>query len=111
MAVVLRLARFGKKGVPIYRIVATEKESKRDGKFLSIVGTYNPNTNPTSFTLKEELVKKWIEQGAKPTQTVANLIKKLLPGYLEGRVEHQRKKLQEKRRARKTRQTKAAKSK
>ena len=48
MAVAIRLARHGKKGVPIYRVVATDKENKRDGKFLAILGTYNPNTNPTT---------------------------------------------------------------
>lgn len=106
MAVALRLARHGKKGRAIYRIVAAEKENKRDGKFLSIVGTYNPNTDPATVSFKEDLVKKWLDQGAQPTQSVASLIKKSFPGVLEKKIEHQRKKIQEKRRARKKRQAK-----
>lgn len=109
MAVVIRLARHGKKGSPFYRIVAAEKENKRDGKFLSIVGTYNPNTNPTTVTFKEDLVKKWLDLGARPTESVASLIQKSFPGLYKSKLEHKQKKLQEKRKARKARQAKAKK--
>ena len=111
MAVVLRLARHGKKGIPFYRIVAAEKENKRDGKFLSIIGTYNPNTNPITVSFKEDLVKKWLDIGARPTQSVANLIDKSFPGLYKNKVEHKRKKIQEKRKARKQRQAKSGKAK
>lgn len=111
MAVVLRLARHGKKGLPIYRIVAAEKENKRDGKFLSIVGTYNPNTNPLSVNFKEDLVKKWLDVGARPTASVANLIEKSFPGLYKGKVEHKKSKIQAKRKARKSRAAKGSKSK
>lgn len=109
MAVVLRLARHGKKGIPIYRIVAAEKENKRDGKFLSVVGTYNPNIEPAGVTFKEDLVKKWLDIGARPTTSVAALIKKSFPGYLEQKLDHKKAKTLEKRKARKARQAKSKK--
>jgi small subunit ribosomal protein S16 len=76
MPVKIRLARHGAKKKPFYRIVATDSESPRDGRFLEIVGTYNPLIDPAEVSLKQERVKYWIDQGAIPTATVKNLLKK-----------------------------------
>lgn len=103
MAVVLRLARLGKHKAPAYRVVATDKQSKRDGKFLEVVGTYNPLTSPAQVTLKEDRVKKWLDYGALPTLVVRSLIKRSFPGVIEAREEHKKKKTQEARRKRKER--------
>jgi small subunit ribosomal protein S16 len=114
VAVTLRLARHGVKAVPHYRIVATPKGSKRDGRFLEVVGTYNPMLNPPRITLKEDRVRHWIEQGAQVTSVVRDLVRRTIPGFIEGREQHQLKKLQAARKARKTRSksdTKAAKPK
>ena len=108
MAVVLRLARLGKHKSPVYRIVAADKQAKRDGRFLEVVGTYNTLENPSRITLKEDLVKKWVSVGAVPSQVVRSIIKRSIPGYIEAREEHQTKKVQAARQARKAR---AAKSK
>ena len=103
MAVTIRLARHGQKKAPFYRIVAADKEARRDGRFLEIVGTFNPMTEPPAIVLKEESIKKWIENGAKPSTVVADIIKKNIPGYLEEREKHQLEKIQARRRARKAR--------
>jgi len=76
MPVKIRLARHGAKKKPFYRIVAADSESPRDGRFLEIVGTYNPLIDPAEVSLKRERVKYWIDQGAIPTATVKNLLKK-----------------------------------
>jgi small subunit ribosomal protein S16 len=76
MAVKIRLARHGAKKRPFYRIVVADSESPRDGRFLEVVGTYNPLTNPADVSLKGERIKYWMEQGALPTNTVKNLLKK-----------------------------------
>jgi small subunit ribosomal protein S16 len=76
MAVKIRLARHGTKKRPFYRIVVADSESPRDGRFLEIVGTYNPLMEPAEVTFKNERVKYWMDQGALPTNTVKNLIKK-----------------------------------
>jgi small subunit ribosomal protein S16 len=76
MPVKIRLARHGAKKNPFYRIVAADSESPRDGRFLEIVGTYNPLIDPAEVTLKQERIKYWIDQGAIPTATVKNLLKK-----------------------------------
>ena len=76
MSVKIRLARHGAKKRPFYRIVVANIESPRDGRFLEVVGTYNPLPDPAEVTLKGDRVKYWIEQGAKPTDTVKNLLKK-----------------------------------
>ena len=76
MALRIRLARFGAKKRPFYRIIVTNSESPRDGSFLEILGTYDPNQDPAKVTVKEELVKEWLAKGAKPTDTVASLLKK-----------------------------------
>ena len=107
MSVAIKLSRGGVPSKPIYRIVAASKGAKRDGKFLEVLGQYNPNTKPSSFTLVEDKVKRWIEQGAQPTLIVRNLIKKQMPGLLEKRDEQQSKKIQAARKARKARATKS----
>ena len=71
----IRLRRIGKKKQAIYRIVVADERSPRDGRFIEEVGTYNPNTDPSTFTVDLELVEKWIKNGAKPTESVARLIK------------------------------------
>ena len=76
MGVKIRLARHGAKKRPFYRVVVADSESPRDGKFLEVVGTYNPVTEPANVSLKEDRIKYWIAQGALPTITVKNLLKK-----------------------------------
>jgi len=76
MAVRIRLTRMGRKKKPFYRIVVANNEAKRDGKFLDIVGTYDPMQNPAAVTINTEKLNHWIGQGAEPTVTVRSLIKK-----------------------------------
>lgn len=76
MAVKLRLTRRGAKKKPFYRIVAADSEAPRDGRFLDIVGTYDPNYDPASVVLKNDKIDYWLDQGAIPTETVAKIIKK-----------------------------------
>ena len=75
MAVKLRLTRVGSKKNPIYRVVAADSRSPRDGKFLEIVGRYNPQTEPSLIELDEAKVKAWLDKGAQPTESVAKLLK------------------------------------
>ena len=75
MAVKLRLTRVGSKKNPIYRVVAADARSPRDGKFLESVGRYNPQMNPSLIELDEDKVKTWLGKGALPTEAVARLIK------------------------------------
>lgn len=72
----MRLTRVGAKGKPIYRVVVADSESPRDGKFLEILGNYDPNRNPAEVVLKEERVRQWLDKGAKPTLTVSQLLEK-----------------------------------
>ena len=74
MAVKLRLRRMGKKKQPIYKVVAADARSPRDGKFLEAVGIYNPLTNPHTIELKEDRVNYWLNHGAQPTDTVNSLL-------------------------------------
>lgn len=76
MAVKIRLARHGAKKRPFYRIVVADSESPRDGRFLEKIGTYNPVREPAEVTLKTERVQYWLQQGATPTDTVKNILKK-----------------------------------
>lgn len=76
MAVKLRLARHGAKKRPFYRIVAASSESPRDGRFLEVVGTYNPLTEPMSLTVEVDRVREWLSKGALPTDKVKSLFKK-----------------------------------
>lgn len=71
----IRLQRFGAKKAPQYRIVASDSRSPRDGKFLEVLGTYNPLTNPATVNVNAEATKKWLENGAQPTVTVKNILK------------------------------------
>lgn len=77
MAVKLRLTRMGAKKKPIYRIVASDSRSPRDGKYIELIGTYNPNTNPADVKVKNEVALKWLNDGAEPTDTVRNIFSKL----------------------------------
>ena len=75
MAVKLRLTRIGSKKNPIYRVVAADSRSPRDGKFIEIVGRYNPQTQPSTIEIDEAKVKDWISKGAQPTDSVKRLMK------------------------------------
>lgn len=81
MAVKLRLKRMGAKKKPFYRIVAADSRSPRDGRFIETVGTYNPITEPAEIKIDEEIAMKWLRDGAIPTDTVRDLLKK--QGILE----------------------------
>jgi len=76
MSVKIRLARRGAKKKPFYRIVVTDIESPRDGKFLEVLGTYDPLQEPAAVTLKGDRVQHWISLGATPTGTVTDILKK-----------------------------------
>lgn len=76
MAVKLRLRRMGKKRQPIYKVVAADERSPRDGKFIEAIGLYNPITNPATFDIKEERALYWLGVGAQPTTTVKGLLSK-----------------------------------
>ncbi len=71
----IRLRRIGLKGQPTYRLVAADKESPRDGRFLEILGVYNPRTNPATIHLKEDRIFHWMKNGALPTESVAQIFK------------------------------------
>lgn len=75
MAVKIRLTRLGKKKAPFYRIVVADARSPRDGKFIEEIGTYDPNKNPSEYHVNEELAKKWLANGAQPTDTVNRILK------------------------------------
>jgi len=70
----LRLKRMGKKGAPFYRIVAADSRSPRDGRFIEQIGTYNPTKAEEKVTLDKELAKKWLSNGAQPTDTVRSIL-------------------------------------
>ena len=74
MAVKLRLKRMGAKRAPFYRIVAADSRSPRDGRIIEKIGTYDPNTQPMSVNIDEELAFKWLNTGAQPTDTVRKLL-------------------------------------
>lgn len=76
MSVKIRLARHGSKKRPFYRIVVADVEKPRDGKFIEMVGTYNPLLDPAEVSMKQDRIKYWIDQGAIPTDTVKSLLKK-----------------------------------
>ncbi len=81
MAVHLRLLRIGAKKQPYYRIVATDSRRARDGRFLEIVGTYNPITKPAEVKVSEDKLTTWLDQGAQPTDTVRSLLTQI--GFIE----------------------------
>ena len=72
----LRLKRMGAKKQPSYRIVAADSRAPRDGRFIEILGFYNPRSNPAEIKLDEENILKWLNNGAQPTDTVKSLLKK-----------------------------------
>ena len=74
MAVKLRLKRMGSKQKPFYRIVAADARSPRDGRFIEVVGTYNPIMEPAEVKIDEELANKWLDNGAQPTDTVRSIL-------------------------------------
>ena len=71
----IRLKRMGKKKNPFYRIVVADARAPRDGRFIEEIGTYDPTKDPTEYKVDEELAKKWLDTGAKPTETVARIFK------------------------------------
>ena len=75
MAAKIRLTRVGSKKNPIYRVVVADSRSPRDGKFIEIVGRYNPQTQPSTIEIDEAKVKDWISKGAQPTDSVRRLMK------------------------------------
>ena len=75
MAVKIRLRRMGQKKAPFYRIIVAYSRSPRDGKFIDEIGTYDPNLEPSAVSINEEAAKKWLANGAQPTEVVAKLLK------------------------------------
>ena len=75
MAVKIRLKRMGQKKAPFYRIVVADSRSPRDGRFIEEIGTYDPNLEPSAVTVDEEAAKKWLANGAQPTEAVAKILK------------------------------------
>ena len=76
MAVKLRLTRLGAKKNPYYRVEVADSRYPRDGRFIEVIGTYNPMTEPAEIKIDAEKVKTWIKNGAQPTDTVKALLKK-----------------------------------
>ena len=77
MAVRIRLTRLGRKKRAFYRIIVADSECKRDGKFLDIVGTYDPLMDPAGITINHDKLQEWLGKGAQPTTTVQSLIRKV----------------------------------
>ena len=75
MAVKIRLRRMGQKKAPFYRIIVADSRSPRDGRFIEEIGTYNPNTDPSTFNVNEEAAKRWLANGAQPTEVVGKIFK------------------------------------
>jgi small subunit ribosomal protein S16 len=75
LAVKIRLTRVGATNNPIWRVVATDQRSPRDGRFIEVLGHYNPQTEPSTIELDEERVRDWLARGAQPSNTVKNLLK------------------------------------
>ena len=75
MAVKIRLRRMGQKKAPFYRIIVADSRSPRDGRFIEEIGTYDPKTDPSTFKVNEELAKKWLANGAQPTEVVSKIFK------------------------------------
>ena len=76
MAVKIRLRRMGQKKAPFYRVVVADSRSPRDGRFIEEIGYYDPMTNPANVKIDAEKAKKWLDNGAQPTETVKALLKK-----------------------------------
>ena len=76
MAVKMRLRRMGMKKAPFYRVIVADSRSPRDGRFIEELSYYNPLTNPAEIKIDAEKAKKWLSNGAQPTETVKSLLKK-----------------------------------
>ena len=85
MAVKIRLRRMGQKKAPFYRIVVADSRCKRDGRCIEEIGTYNPNLEPSAVTVDEEAAKKWLNNGAQPTEMVGKIFK---AAGIENRLYH-----------------------
>ena len=109
MSVQIRLSRLGRKRLPFYRLVAADKAARRDGRFLEILGTFNPLIAADSpeaakaVSLKEDRLKYWISVGAQCSDTASQIIEKQYPGYLSGIMTSRVEKLKAARKARKAR--------
>ncbi|MBR1910409.1 MAG: 30S ribosomal protein S16 [Lachnospiraceae bacterium] len=75
MAVKIRLRRMGQKKAPFYRIIVADSRSPRDGRCIDEIGTYDPNNDPSTYQIDEEKAKKWLANGAQPTEVVGKLFK------------------------------------
>ena len=75
MSVKIRLRRMGQKKAPFYRIIVADSRSPRDGRFIEEIGTYDPTKDPSVYNVNEELAKKWLANGAQPTETVSKIFK------------------------------------
>jgi small subunit ribosomal protein S16 len=75
LAVRIRLTRVGSRNDPVWRVVAADRRSPRDGRFIEVLGHYNPQTDPSTIELKEDRVRSWLQRGAEPTGTVKQLLK------------------------------------
>ncbi len=75
MSVKIRLKRMGQKKAPFYRIIVADSRSPRDGRFIEEIGTYDPSTEPSTFNVDAELAKKWLANGAQPTEVVGKILK------------------------------------
>jgi small subunit ribosomal protein S16 len=75
LAVKIRLTRVGARNNPIWRVVAADQRSPRDGRFIEVLGHYNPQTDPSTIELDEERVRSWLQRGAQPSGTVKQLLK------------------------------------
>jgi small subunit ribosomal protein S16 len=75
MAVAMRLTRVGGKKDPQWRVVVADRRSPRDGRFIEVVGRYNPQTEPSTIALKEDRIRFWLERGAQPSEPVQKLLK------------------------------------
>ena len=71
----IRLKRLGQKKAPFYRIVVADERSPRDGRFIEEIGTYDPNNDPSTFSVDEKAAKKWLANGAQPTEVVSKIFK------------------------------------
>jgi small subunit ribosomal protein S16 len=75
LATKIRLARVGSKKNPVYRVVVADSRSPRDGRFIEIIGRYNPQTDPSTIDIDEAKMKDWMSKGAQPTDSVRRLLK------------------------------------
>jgi small subunit ribosomal protein S16 len=77
------MSRYGRKKHPFYRMVVADKEKPRDGRYLELIGTVDPLTDPATIKINEDRIKHWVGVGARPSKTAAEIIDKVIPGYLK----------------------------